>query len=45
MTLWQTSLTCQIWVWLCDVYKDRQFSAEEIPVRNILYPPMSLQIR
>lgn len=22
MTLWQTSLTCQIWVWLCDVYKD-----------------------
>ncbi len=22
MTLWQTSLTCQIWVLLCDVYKD-----------------------
>ena len=20
MTLWQTSLTYQIWVWLCDVY-------------------------
>ena len=22
MTLWQTSLTYQIWVWLCDVYED-----------------------
>ena len=22
MTLWQTSLTYRVWVWLCNVYED-----------------------
>ena len=48
MTLWQTSLTCQIWVLLCDVYKDSnlhrllaaagRWCSEQIETSRILRP-------
>ena len=48
MTLWQTSLTYQIWVWLCDVYKDSnlhrllaaagRWCSEQIETSRILRP-------
>ena len=48
MTLWQTSQTCQIWVLLCEVYKDSnlhrllaaagRWCSEQIETSRILRP-------